>query len=170
VIRFDLVEGRVELVADRADADALTRLTEQFTGLLAERDAPSDTDDAATPDPALARLFPDPIPDDPDESVELRELTRPGLVSHKRANAERVARSLANPGALEASDELAWLQWLTDIRIVLASRLGILLDGDEGASATESEQAMQWMYHALGSLQADLIDVLDERAEAGTAS
>lgn len=164
MIRFDLVDGRIELVVEEADAEAIRYLSEQFTDLLGERDASAPADEAVMPDPALARLFPDPIPDDPAESAEVRELTRSALTDHKRANAERVARSLASPGMLEPSDELAWLQWLTDIRIVLASRLGILLDGDEGAAATDSERAMQGMYHALGSLQADLIDVLDERA------
>ena len=166
MIRFALVDGRVTLAADPADADVLLRLTEQFTALLAERDVAADEEETLPQDPALTRLFPDPVPDDPEESAEVRALTRPALTDHKRVNAERVAASLATPGPLEARDELAWLQWLTDIRIVLASRLGIVMDGDEGAAATEAEQAMQWTYHALGSLQADLVDALEERADA----
>jgi len=167
VIRFDLVEGSVVLAADEADADALLRLGEQFAALVAPGDAGSGPH---APDPALARLFPDPVPDDPEESAEVRGLTRQSLVEHKRRNAELVTASLTSPGALDERAELAWLQWLTDIRIVLASRLGILVDGDEGASSTDAEQAMQWMYHALGALQADLLEVLDERAAAPGAS
>lgn len=163
MIRFELVDDGVRLTADRADAEALLRLSEQFTTLLAERDAASGD---AQQDPALLRLFPDPFPGDPRESAELRDLTRPALVDHKRANADRVAASLDHPGVLEEGDELAWLQWLTDVRLVLATRLGILVDGDEGASSTPEERAMQWTYQALGSLQADLLDALDTRAEA----
>ena len=166
MIRFTLADGRVTLSADPADAQTLLRLSEQFTDLLAERDADSDEATAVPEDPALIRLFPDPMPDDPLESAEARALTRPALVDHKRANADRVAASLAQPGVLQERDELAWLQWLTDIRIVLASRLGIVMDGDEGASGTDAEQAMQWTYHALGSLQADLIDTLEARTAA----
>ena len=165
MIRFDLVDARIMLVADPADAEALTQLTAQFRELLVERDAASEPVTPAPQDPALVRLFPDPVPDDPVESAEVRELTRPALTDHKRANAERVAASLADPGALTPRDELAWLQWLTDIRIMLASRLGIVIDGDEGAADTPSEQAMQWTYHALGSLQADLLQVLEERGD-----
>jgi len=163
MIRFDLVGARVRLAADPEDRDALLRLGEQFTALLAERDRSADS---SPPDPALARLFPDPVPDDPAESAEVRALTLPALVDHKRANAQRVAASLTSPGVLDERDELAWLQWLTDVRIVLASRLGIVVDGDEGASATDAQRAMQWTYHALGSLQGDLLDVLDERIAA----
>jgi len=170
VIGFDLVDGRIALAADAPDADALVGLTAQFAQLLAERDDESGLSEAAERDPALARLFPDPVPDDPAESAEVRGLTLASLVEHKRANAELVAASLASPGVLDERGELAWLQWLTDIRIVLASRLGILLDGDEGAAETDAEQAMQWTYHALGALQSDLIEVLDERADAAGPS
>ncbi len=175
MIRFRLVDDRVELAADDADAEALRRLVEQFTGILDAHDAPATPDAdaglaAAPSDPALIRLFPDPVPDDPQESAEVRALTEPALIDHKRTNAIRVAETLDAPGALAPRDELAWLQWLTDIRLVLATRLGILVDGDEGASVTERDLAMQWTYHALGSLQADLIDALDGRASARRAA
>ena len=158
MIRFDLADGRIAFGADPADADVLRTLVDQFTALLAVTDSA-----APVGDPALIRLLPDPMPDDPQESADVRALTQPALIGHKRENAARVAASLAAPGSLEPRDELAWLQWLTDIRLVLATRLGILLDEDEGASTTDAEQAMQWTYHALGAVQSDLIDALDER-------
>ena len=164
MIRFDsLPDGRVSLAADEDDARALRALAEQFVELLAEREAGADTPGAPT-DPALLRLLPDPVPDDPEESSEVRALTEPGLIEHKRENALRVAARLETQGTLDDRDELAWLQWLTDIRLVLATRLGILVDGDEGASETDADRAMQWTYHGLGSLQADLIDALDARS------
>jgi hypothetical protein len=162
MIRFDLADGRIAFGADPADTDVLRSLIDQFTGLLAV-----DGDALTVPDPALRRLLPDPMPDDPVESAELRALTQPALIGHKRENAARVAASLAAPGGLDARDELAWLQWLTDIRLVLATRLDILVDGDEGASATEADKAMQWTYQALGAVQSDLIDALDERDALG---
>jgi len=161
VIRFELAEERIVLGADPEDADVLRGIVEQFTGLLA------DAEDEDASDPALRRLLPDPLPDDPLESAEIRELTRSALVDHKRENAARVAATLGAPGALDPRDELAWLQWLTDIRLVLATRLGILIDGDEGVSATDADRAMQWTYQALGALQSDLVDVLDERDALG---
>jgi len=162
VIRFDLAGERIELAADAEDAAALTRLAGQFTGLLGASAATAEH--APATDPALRRLLPDPVQDDPEESEEVRGLTAVALVEHKRANAERVAATLARPGALEPRDELAWLQWLTDIRLVLAARLGILVDGDEGLVETEEQRAMGWTYHALGALQAELLELLDERA------
>ena len=158
MIRFGVADGRIAFGTDPADADMLRSLIAQFTGLLAVEAAA-----ASTADPALRRLLPDPMPDDPVESAELRALTLPALIGHKRENAERVAASLAAPGGLDSRDELAWLQWLTDIRLVLATRLGIVLDGDEGASTTDADRAMQWTYHALGAVQSDLIAALDER-------
>jgi len=161
VIRFELVDGRIALTADAPDIATLTRLSEQFTELL---DRPDHSPTAI--DPALRRLLPDPLPGDPAESAELRALTVPALVAHKRENATRVAATLSSPGPLGERDELAWLQWLTDVRLVVASRLGILLDGDEPAPESAAEQAMTWTYHALGALQADLLECIDERGGA----
>ncbi len=166
MIRFVRDGKSLSLAADDADAIALTSLAAQFTDLLAERDSEPIRERAAPTDPALVRLFPDPVPTDPVESAEVRTLTEPALLEHKRVNAMRVTKSLAAPGPLDPADELAWLQWLTDIRLVLAARIGILVDGDEGRSTTDADRAMQWSYHALGALQADLLDALDARESA----
>ncbi len=166
MIRFAPDGERIGLVTDEADARTLTELAGQFSDLLAERAAIVAAAPSAPTDAALLRLFPDPLPSDPAESAEIRWLTEPALLDHKQANAQRVVKTLATPGVLEPQDELAWLQWLTDIRLVLAARLGIVVDGDDGRSESDDDRAMQWSYHALGSLQADLLDVLDSRETA----
>ena len=170
MIRFAPDGERIDLVVDDADAKALRELAGQFTDLLAERASIPTAERFAPTDAALLRLFPDPVPADPIESAELRVLTEPALLEHKRTNAQRVLKTLSIPGALEARDELAWLQWLTDIRLVLAARLDIVVDGDEGRTESDADRAMQWSYHALGALQADLLDALDSREAAGWAS
>lgn len=163
MIRFEVADGGITVTAEAQDARAVAGLVEQFQELLAEREAAPDRAPGPTGDPALRRLFPDPVPDDPEDSAEVRELTGPALLEHKRTNAALVARSLEARRRLDPREELAWLQWLTDIRLVLAARLGIELDGDEGTAESAADRAMRWTYHALGALQADLLEAIDAR-------
>lgn len=93
-----------------------------------------DPDQRETPsDPALARLFAPMSTSDPDLADELRGLTADELRRSKLANLDLLARSLA-AGAetvlVRRGEEQQWLAALTDIRLVLASRLGIEDDAD----------------------------------------
>ena len=83
-------------------------------------------------DPALERLFPVAYREDPDAAAEFRQYTRSGLVDTKTAKAGAVAAALLggsgdDGGTIELTDDEAerWLPVLTDLRLIVAERLGI---------------------------------------------
>ena len=53
------------------------------------------------------------------------------------------------------------MRTLTDIRLIIASRLGIENDGDEGNDETDADLMMQDIYDWLGMVQGSLIEALD---------
>lgn len=83
-------------------------------------------------DPAVARLLPDAHRSDPDASADFRRYTETGLRERKRAGLEMARQTLGRPGALVLSEaeSQAWVVALTDVRLVLASRLGVESDED----------------------------------------
>jgi len=169
MIDFDLEGSRVVLRAEERDAAVLKSLVEQLTELLGARRAESSFGQSISSDPALARLFPDPVHGDEFAAADLRSLTESSLVNRKLESARLLAASLEQSTPLDAEQELAWLKTLTDLRLVIATRLGITEDGDEGASSTEAERWMQAAYHWLGATQMRLLDVLDARDEERAA-
>ncbi|WP_348787374.1 DUF2017 family protein [Leifsonia sp. NPDC080035] len=121
-------------------------------------------------DPAVLRLLPDAYPDDPEASAEFRRFTAAGLAERKALNARVVAESLARDGSkgavevrLDAAQAGAWLRTLTDIRLVLAARLGIVQDGDEGDIHDESSALQRAVYDWLAGVQESLVLALDAR-------
>ncbi len=114
-------------------------------------------------DPALERLFPIAYRDDPDAAAEFRQYTRSGLVDTKTAKAGAVAAALLggsgdDGGTIDLSDDDAerWLPVLTDLRLVVAERLGITKDDDPVPDDTLGE-----VYNWLGQLQSYLIDAIE---------
>jgi hypothetical protein len=110
-------------------------------------------------DPVLDRLFPAAYRDDPDAAAEFARYTRSGLVDSKAAGAGVVAAALTEgEGLVTLSDEDAarWLPVLTDLRLIIADRLGIRRDEDE-----IPESPLADVYHWLGALQAHLVEALD---------
>jgi Domain of unknown function (DUF2017) len=83
-------------------------------------------------DPALARLLPEGNRDDPVAAAEFRRYTEGGLRARKRANARTASAALAGAGPvmLGAEEAMALLTSLTDVRLVLAERLGLRSDED----------------------------------------
>ncbi|HEV7741169.1 MAG TPA: DUF2017 family protein [Pseudolysinimonas sp.] len=138
-------------------------LTETERGLLrtllTEYDELVQADDG---DPVLDRLFPVAYRDDPDAAAEFARYTRSGLVDHKTANAGAVAAALTEAGVLRLDDDSAgrWLPVLTDLRLVVADRIGITADDDP-----VPDDALGEVYHWLGNLQSYLIDALDALAD-----
>jgi hypothetical protein len=127
--------------------------------LLIQYDELVQTDDG---DPALERLFPVAYRDDPDAAAEFARYTRSGLVDHKTANAGAVAATLAgSEGSIELTNDAAerWLPVLTDLRLIVAERLGIRADDD----AVPDDELGQ-VYHWLGALQQHLVDALEALA------
>ena len=146
----------------------LSGLARQLVLLLEERAAESPADllyaqlgigGASAPplDPALARLLPDAYRDDSEAASEHRRFTELGLVDRKVANALTVIRVLGEQAvALDAAEVQAWLRHLTDLRLVLAARLQIEDDGDEGTG----DDALLDLYDWLGYLQGTLVECL----------
>ena len=83
-------------------------------------------------DPAVARLLPDASRDDPELAQSFRRLTEHDLRTRKRAGLGLAAAALrrAAPVVLAESEAQALLRGLTDVRLVLAQRLGIATDED----------------------------------------
>ena len=112
-------------------------------------------------DPALARLFPNAYPDDDDAAAEFRRYTRDGLVERKTANSGLIAAALMASSdderlTVPREDAEHWLPALTDLRLVLAERLGIHQDGDP-LPRNELADVYEW----LAELQWALVEALD---------
>ena len=135
--RADLASQLVELLrnevaAPTPSADPLEALLD-FSGPTSEPD-----------DPVLARLFPTAYPDDVEAAGEFRRFTEGSLRDGKARNAGLVLDSLEESGLpselvedgltfdveLTREQAEAWLKSFTDIRLALATRLGIE-EGDE---------------------------------------
>ena len=114
-------------------------------------------------DPAIARLLPNAYRDDELASQEFRYLTEHSLVSRKIANARAFTVSLERGGEVELDPDAqqAWLRTLADIRLIIASRLGIEHDDDEGRADTDDDIMMHDVYAWLAMVQASLVDALD---------
>jgi len=110
-------------------------------------------------DPALVRLFPPMSASDPAVAEELRFLTADELRQQKLANLSLVAAGLAEASGsvnVRDGDEARWLAALTDLRRVLAARLGI-----EDDAAAEEVHAL-----ALAALDRPAEDRLEEQRMA----
>lgn len=154
-----------ELLDDEsaAEPDPLAAMV----GIGTAVDAPSD--------PALARLLPDAHRDDAQASSEFRRYTEVGIRERKRVGLETARLTLGRDGPLVLDDDeaRAWVVALTDVRLVLAERIGLRTDDDherlerEIAQADDptSEQAegltvMLSLYDFLTWLQETLVEAL----------
>lgn len=143
--------SELELELAGQELGLLRTLLDQLAALLAE-DAPGD--------PALDRLFPAGYRDDAAAAAEFRQYTRSGLVDHKSTGVGAVLAALADapPIRLRPEEAARWLPVLTDLRLVLAERLGIRHDDDRG------EGLMAEVYDWVGALQWNLVEALDASA------
>lgn len=144
----------------------LSSLAEQLVEVLGNAPGASDFRGG---DPAFTRLLPDAYPEDADASAEFRRFTADEIIERKIANARAVIDSLGRSDArgrvpLDDAAAQSWLRTLTDLRLVLASRLGIEQDGDEGRLSEEGigEEgiALQRLYAWFGYLQESLLHSL----------
>lgn len=127
-------------------------------------------------DPALLRLLPDVAPDDPERSEEFRRLTEADLRESKLANLRIALHTLGATGRIELGGEqlAAWLTALTDVRLVVASRLEIADDDDverlhaEEDGLPEHEAMLLTVYDVLSWAQEHLAAImLDTLADTG---
>ena len=129
------------------------------------------TDSDAPEDPALARLLPSAYPQDREADEEFRRLTQEGLRQRKTASVVVVLESLHTESKLveiDAQGCQSWMTALNDLRLVLATRLGITADPasqawTEEEAATDQRANLLAIYDWLGYLQDTLVRVLSKR-------
>jgi hypothetical protein len=128
----------------------------------------------APDDPVLARLFPPAYREDDEAAADFRRYTETELRSGKADNAAAVIDALEEAGLPPQPDEsgsvidielapgeaLAWMKALTDMRLALATRLGVE-EGDEDfweSLPDEDPRAhVHDIYDWLGFLQETLV-------------
>ena len=128
-------------------------------------------------DPVLARLLPTAYADDEDAAADFRRFTEKGLRTSKAEGAMTMIEVLEEAGLPVDLDEdglmidvemnesiaLIWLRSFTDIRLALATRLGIEEGDDERWEAlAESDPMAQAhdIYEWVGYLQETLVGAL----------
>jgi hypothetical protein len=169
------------------EADLLRSLASQLVELLRNESAAPRAEDPleelldftgptnAPDDPVLARLFPNAYPDDEEAAGEFRRFTEGTLRDGKARNAAVVIDTLEEAGLprmLEeeglvidvelASDEvMAWMKSFTDMRLAIATRLGIEEGDEEYWDAVSDEDPRAQVHHIytwLGFLQETLVE------------
>ena len=147
---FKSSRGRVKVALEAQERELLARLMDDVVGLLTENEqtsaeaasiSPGESDWAvleaalsAPPpkDPAVARLLPDGNRQDPELAQGFRRLTEHGLRERKRGGLSLAATALRRPEpvVLDQAEAGALLKGMTDVRLVVAERLGLRTDED----------------------------------------
>ncbi len=156
---------RNEVAAPTSSTDPLEDLLD-FSGPTTEPD-----------DPVLARLFPTAYPEDEEAAGEFRRFTEGALRDGKARNAVLVIDALEQAGLpdeleedglwidveLDPGEAHAWMKSFTDVRLALASRLGVE-DGDEdywdSLPDDDPRKHVHDIYQWVGFLQETLVDSL----------
>ena len=172
------------------EADLLRSLASQLVELLRnEEAAPTATHDplealldfsgptTEPDDPVLARLFPTAYPDDEEAAGEFRRFTEGALRDGKARNAVLIIDQLEEAGLppeleedglwveveLRPEQAQAWMRSFTDIRLALATRLGIE-EGDEdywrSLPDEDPRSHVHDIYEWVGYLQETLVEAL----------
>lgn len=171
------------------EADLLRSLAAQLIELLHNEQAINDHDDPleallnfegpTTPpeDPVLARLFPSAYSDDDEAAGEFRRYTETTLRNSKAGAAAAVVDTLEEAGLadipedgevidveLDEATAWVWLRAFTDMRLAIASRLGIDTEADAEEVAfidPEDPRAQVFeIYQWVGFLQETLVEAV----------
>jgi len=172
------------------EADLLRSLASQLVELLRnEVAAPKSGDDpleelldfsgptTEPEDPVLARLFPTAYPHDEEAAGEFRRFTEGTLRDHKAQNAGEVIETLEEAGLppeldeeglvidvdLDHAEAVTWMKSFTDVRLALATRLGIEEDDEDYWLSLPDEDPRAHVYDIyqwVGYLQETLVDAL----------
>ncbi|HXV34785.1 MAG TPA: DUF2017 family protein [Gaiellaceae bacterium] len=110
-------QGEYRLRLSDAERALLRDLPSQLLAALA----------AVPDDPSLRRLRPSAYEDDAEAEEEYRRLTGDGLAESRRGALRTVAET-ADRDRLTAEELDAWLRALTDLRLVLGTRLDVTED------------------------------------------
>lgn len=95
-------------------------------------------------DPAVLRVLPNAAPDDREVADEFRRFTEPELRTLKVDRLRTIWRALSDDGpdwVVPADEAMATAAALTDMRLVLASRLGLETDDDAADLHAEIDRA-----------------------------
>jgi len=182
--------GHVIATFSGFEADLLRSLASQLVELLRNEAAvPRTTDDSfealldfsgptmVPEDPVLARLFPTAYQHDEEAAAEFRRFTEGSLRDGKAAGAAVIIDTLEEAGlpseltedGLTIDVEMAepaaeaWLRSFTDLRLALATRLGVEEDDDDVWLAMDDEDPRSQahdIYQWVGYLQETLVDAL----------
>ena len=175
------------------EADLLRSLASQLVELLRnEAAAPRETMDpfeammdfsgpeSAPEDPVLARLFPTAYVDDEEAAAEFRRFTEGALRDGKATSAVSIIDRLEEAGLpselredglmidveLDEATSESWMRSFTDLRLALATRLGVEDDDDEVWLAMPDDDPRAQahdIYEWVGYLQETLVEALSER-------
>ncbi|WP_121254733.1 DUF2017 domain-containing protein [Nocardioides ferulae] len=185
--------GRVIANFSGFEADLLRSLASQLVELLRNEEAvPHDDRDpleamldfsgptTEPEDPVLARLFPTAYPGDPEAAGEFRRFTEGALRDGKARAAATIIDSLEEAGLppeltedglvidveLEEPAAVTWLRSFTDIRLALATRLGVEEDDEDYWAALPDDDPRAQahdIYEWVGYLQETLVEALSSR-------
>ena len=171
------------------EADLLRSLAGQLVELLRnESAAPVEQDPLAAmldftgpttepEDPVLARLFPTAYRDDAEAASDFRRFTEGSLRDGKAAGAAGIIDDLEDAGLppqlddeslmidleLDRASAERWLRSFTDLRLALATRLGVEEDDHERWAALPDDDPRTHahdIYEWVGYLQETLVDAL----------
>jgi Domain of unknown function (DUF2017) len=187
-----VASGRVIATFSGFEADLLRSLASQLVELLRnERAVLSDVGDpleamldfsgptSEPDDPVLQRLFPTAYPDDEEAAAEFRRFTEGTLRDGKAAAASTIIDALEDAGLppsleeaglmidleLEPAEAEVWMRSLTDVRLALATRLGVEEDDEDyWHSLPDDDPRAQAhdIYDWVGYLQETLVLALSE--------
>jgi len=130
-------------------------------------------------DPVLARLFPTAYPHDEEAAAEFRRFTEGALRDDKANGAATVIDTLEEAGLppelteegltidveMDRATAETWLKSFTDIRLALATRLGVEEDDDEVWAALPDDDPRSQahdIYQWVGYLQETLVEALSQ--------
>jgi len=171
------------------EADLLRSLAAQLVELLRNEEAVPHGQDpfetlmdfsgptAAPEDPVLARLFPTAYSDDEESAAEFRRFTEATLRDGKAAAACVIIDGLEEAGLpaqleedglmidveLDRATAETWMRSFTDLRLALATRLGVEQDDDDYWAALPDEDPRAQahdIYDWVGYLQETLVRAL----------
>jgi hypothetical protein len=143
-------KGHYEIRLSPPERDLLRSLGPQMRDLLS----------SSEPDPALARLFPEAYPHNPDRQEEYRLLVHDELEAAYLA-ALQTLETTVDAERLSEEEAAAWVRAINEVRLVLGTRLEVTEEGDERPESEDDPRAPGFaVYDYLTWLQGELIDAL----------
>jgi hypothetical protein len=149
-------DGSVRFSLPPAERELLLQLRAELLSLL----------ESSPDDPSLDRLFP-PAYDDSQRESEYRRLMRDELVDGLRETLD-VMGVTAGQEKLSVAEAEAWLRALTDLRLVLGSRLDVKEDTfAEGLDLSDPRAPELAVYGYLSWLQEELVEAVSAASGLG---